>query len=171
MLCEKCNKERGNDFEDEYLAVNIQELSYHPNEISLDMLEDLLRLFLLLLKLNEEGTKVSEETYCSIIKSDDIETDHYMYNMVQDIYALLVGENTNNQVKLKRNMLKFRWGMYDTNIHSVKETCNKFNKKIEYYVKTEMFLLRQLGFISEKRYRESEEYYNLSVSLDGYKYK
>ncbi len=46
------------------------------------MLEDLLRLFILMIKMKSKGIGISEEEYCSIIKSDDIETDHFMYELV-----------------------------------------------------------------------------------------
>lgn len=170
ILCEYCNKKRSNNFESEYLIAHIKESIHDPVEITLYMVEDLLRLFLLMVKMKAEGMELSREEYCSVIMSDDIETDHFMYALVSNIEELLLNEHSFIKIKIKVEMLKYRWGIKDGQIHSIKETCNKFSKDINYYVELEMLLLRQLGFILEKKYRTSNEYYDITASLDGYTY-
>lgn len=166
ILCESCNKKRSNNFENEYLIAHMKEAFHEPIEINLEMLEDLLRLFLLMVAMKSEGIDVSEEEYCLVIKSDDIETDHFMYNLIVNIEKLLITEQGFIKYNIQAEMLKYRWGIKGGQIHSIKETCNKFNKDISYYVEVEMFLLRQLGFMLEKKYRVSKEYYDMVVTLD-----
>lgn len=168
MLCECCNKKRSNNFESEYLIAHTKESFHNPSEINLEMLEDLLRLFLLMIKMKSKGMEVSEEEYCSVIHSDDIEIDHFMYELISNIDMLINGAPSFLKVKRQVEMLKYRWGIKDGEIHSINETCSKFNKDIGYCVEIEMLLLRQLGFILKKRYRKSNEYYDIVVNLDGY---
>ncbi|NGU11968.1 HNH endonuclease [Clostridium perfringens] len=170
ILCESCNKKRSNNFEEEYLIAHMKEAFHEPIEINLEMLKDLLRLFLLMLEIKSEGIDVSGEEYCLIIKSDDIETDHFMCNLIFSIETLLTNEQIFVKYTIQVEMLRYRWGIKDGQIHSIKETCNKFNKGIDYYVQVEMLLLRQLGFILEKKYRASEDYYDMVITLDDYKY-
>lgn len=168
VLCESCNKKRSNNFEGEYLIAHMKENFHNPVEINLEMLEDLLRLFLLMIKIKSKGIEVSEEEYCSVIKTDDAEMDHFMYELIYAIEVLMNDEHPFIKVKIKFEMLKYRWGVNDGQIHSIKQTCCKFNKDLDYYVEVEMLLLRQLGFILEKKYRTSNKYYDIVVNLEGY---
>lgn len=170
ILCESCNKKRSNNFENEYLIAHIKEVFHEPTEITLEMLKDLLRLFLLMVEMKLEDIDVSEEEYCRVIKSDDIQTDYFMYNLIVDIENLLNNEQGFVKYNIQAKMLKYRWGMNDGQSHSIMETCNKFKKEISYYVDIEMFLLRQLGFMLEKKYRISKEYYHMVITLGNKKY-
>lgn len=89
-----------------------------------------------------------------------------MYDLIVNIEKLLTTEQGFIKYNIQAEMLKYRWGIKDEQIHSIKETCNKFNKDISYYVELEMFLLRQLGFVLEKKYRVSKEYYDMVITLD-----
>ncbi|UWD49207.1 HNH endonuclease [Clostridioides difficile] len=166
VLCEECNKKRSNNFENEYLIMHIKESFHDPPDINLEMLEDLLRLFLLMIRLKSESMEITEKEYCSIIDTNDIETDQFIYMLVSSIESLFKEENSFIKVKVQMEMLRYRWGVKDKKIHSIKETCNKFGKDIDYYVKIEMLLLRQLGFILQKKYRNSNEYYESTVEID-----
>ncbi|MFR4162065.1 MAG: HNH endonuclease [Paraclostridium sordellii] len=168
ILCEECNKKRSNDFENEYLITHMKESFHDTSEITLEMLKDLLRLFLLLIRLKSEDVDVNEEKYCSIIKTDDIETDKFMYMLVTNIEEFLNKKDTFIKVKIQMEMIRYRWGVKDKQIHSIEETCIKFGKDIDYYVKIEMILLRHLGFILQKKYRNSNEYYKTIVEIDYY---
>ena len=168
ILCEECNKKRSNDFENEYLITHMKESVHNPDEISLEMLKDLLRLFLLLIRLKSEDMDVTEEEYCSIIKTNDIETDQFMYMLVSSIESLFNEENPFIKVKIQMEMLRYRWGIKDKQIHSIEDTCSKFGKDRGYYVKIEMLLLRQLGFVLQKKYINSNEYYKTTVEIDFY---
>lgn len=165
-MCEECNKKRGNDFEKEYLITDMKESFHDPFDINLEMLEDLLRLFLLMVRLKSKSMDITEKEYCEIIETDDIEIDKFMYMLVSSIETLFKEEDPFIKVKVQMEMLRYRWGVKDKKIHSIKETCNKFVKDINYYVNIEMILLRQLGFILQKKYRNSNEYYESTVEID-----
>ncbi|MDK0570830.1 hypothetical protein P6O23_07640 [Clostridium perfringens] len=93
-----------------------------------------------------------------------------MCNLIFSIETLLTNEQIFVKYTIQIEMLRYRWGIKDGQIHIIKETCNKFNKGIDYYVEVEMLLLRQLGFILEKKYRASEDYHDMVITLDDYKY-
>lgn len=102
LLCEACNKKRGNKFEDEYLTPVFQEIFNEPLPIDLDMFEDLLRLVALWFYMqNKNGTSPTETDFCEIIKSEDVETDKFMFFLVIQVVELLTSEESFINIKKK----------------------------------------------------------------------
>lgn len=169
ILCESCNKKRGANFEDESLTPVFKEIFHEPININLEMLEDLLRMVLLWKFMQKgAGDTPTEENFCHIIHSEDLETDKFMYCLVSQIAELLIKDPSFLNVKKKMNALSYRWGIKDGESHSVIETCKKFNFDLSYYVNTEMLLLRRLGFVLEGKLQESHKYYELKTDLIGF---
>ncbi|WP_068652395.1 HNH endonuclease [Paenibacillus antarcticus] len=169
LLCESCNKKRGSRYEDEFLTPVFQEIFYEPQPIDLDMLEDLLRLVSLWFYIkHNRGLAPTEEQYCEIIETEDIETDKFMFFLVLQVVELLTSEESFIQVKKKMNALRFRWGVKEGRIHSISETCKKFNIDAKYYIDSEMLILRRLGFILEKDLQKSCNYHELNIDLGIY---
>jgi len=169
MLCESCNKIRGSNFEDEHLTVAFKEVFHEPMTINLEMLEDLIRLVLLWWYIQkEEGIHPSEDNFCNLIHTDDSETDKFMYLLVSKIVELLTSDPSFIDIKKKLIALRFRWGATDGKSHSVFETCEKFDLELSYYINTEMLVLRRIGFILEKKLQESNKYYELETSIEGF---
>ena len=83
LLCESCNKSRGNNFEDKYLIAHVNELYKDPYSINCDMLFDLLQLFLVAIELNRIFNELTEKAFCDVIKTDDIETDRRIGSYAQ----------------------------------------------------------------------------------------
>lgn len=166
MLCEACNKKRGNNFEEEHLTAVFNEIYYEPLPINLSMLEDLLRLVALWFYIQKKtGVPPKEEDYCEIIHTEDVETDEYMFSLVSQIAELLTSEQAFINIKKKINALRFRWGTKDGESHSIIETCNKFKMDTKYYIDSEMLMLRRLGYILEKDLQTSNTYYELNTDL------
>lgn len=147
LLCESCNKKRGNTFEEKYLIVQAREVFKDPYSISDNMLTDLLQLFLVALELNKYFNELTEKAFCDVIKTADVEMDRFMYQLISQLWDLFNFENFFLPVKKKEGMLKYRWGLQDGCIHSVKETCKKYKATTEYYFEIEKILLRQIGLI------------------------
>jgi hypothetical protein len=166
LLCEACNKKRGNEYEDEYLTPVFHEIFYEPSPIDLTMLEDLLRLVSLWFYIqNRRGVSPKEDDYCKIIQTEDIEIDKFMFFLVLQVVELLTSEESFIKVKKKMKALRFRWGSKEGKSHTIIETCKKFKIDVKYYVDSEMLILRRIGFILEKNVQDSNTYYELNANL------
>lgn len=169
LLCEACNKKRGNKFEDEYLTPVFQEIFNEPSPVDLEMFEDLLRLVALWFYIqNKNGISPTETDFCEIIKTEDVETDKFMFFLVIQVVELLTSEESFINVKKKMNALRFRWGAKEGKTNSISETCKKFKIDSRYYIDSEMLILRRLGFILEKDLQFSHEYYEMNVDIKAF---
>lgn len=158
LLCENCNKSRGNSFEEQYLLAHTQEVFYDPMPISSDMVLDLLGLFLVAIELSTQLGETWKEVYCLVIKTDDVETDQFMFMLISQLWNVFHYDKFFIPVKKKENILRYRWGLRDGNIHSIQDTCQKFKVSVSYYVELEDLLLRQIGFVLKGKAFEDSKY-------------
>lgn len=168
LLCESCNKKRGNSFEDQYLIAQAPEVFNDPYAISDEMLKDLLQLFLVALEISKHFSELTEKAFCDVIKTQDIEMDKFMYYLISQLWDLFSFEKFFLPVKKKEVMLKYRWGLYDGCIHSVKETCEKHKTTTDYYLEVEKVLLRQIGLIITDKI-DMDNYENSCIDNDEIK--
>lgn len=147
LLCKNCNKKRSNNYEDQYLLANTNEVFNEPYSINDDMIFDLLRLFLVAIELDKKLGAFTEDMFCGIIKTSDVETDKFMYMLISQLWDIFHLDKFFIPVKKKENLLKYRWGLKDGCIHSIDEISKKYNVRYTYYIELEELLLRQIGFI------------------------
>ena len=166
LLCESCNKSRGNSFEEEYLHAHTRELFHDPSSISPDMVADLLNLFLVAIELHSYLGEKWDETYCDVIKTADVETDQFLFLLISQLWSIFESEKFFIPVKKKENILRYRWGLKDGNIHSIQETCQKYHVSVPYYVEQEDLLLRQIGFILKGDVSDDSKYVTSCVDND-----
>ena len=166
LLCETCNKARGNSFEEQYLVAHTQEVYHDPVSISPDMVVDLLQLFLVAIELNAQLSTEWQEIYCNVIKTDDTETDQFMYMLISQLWDVFNSEKFFIPVKKKEALLRYRWGLKDGNIHSIQDTCLKHKVSVPYYVELEDLLLRQIGFVLKGKTTEGSHYVTSCVNND-----
>jgi len=166
LLCETCNKTRGNSFEEQYLVAHTQEVFHDPAPISPDMVTDLLQLFLVAIELSTQLGSIWQETYCDVIKTDDTETDQFMYTLISQLWDVFDSEKFFIPVKKKETLLRYRWGLKDGNIHSIQGTCNKYKVSVPYYVELEDLLLRQIGFVLKGKAEEDSLYVTSCIDND-----
>lgn len=166
LLCESCNKTRGNSFEEQYLVAHTQEVFHDPMSISSDMVTDLLQLFLVAIELNRQLGSVWKDVYCNVIKTDDVETDQFMFMLISQLWDVFCSEKFFIPVKKKEALLRYRWGLKDGNIHSIQDTCQKHNVSVMYYVELEDLLLRQIGFVLEGKAAEDSKYVTDCIDND-----
>lgn len=169
LLCESCNKSRGNSFEEQYLVAHAQEAFHDPSPISLDMITDLLQLFLVAIELNEQLNLEWKKVYCSVIETDDTEIDLFMYALISQLWDIFHSEKFFIPVKKKESVLRYRWGLEDGNIHSIQDTCQKYKITIPYYVELEELLLRQIGFVLKGKATDDSKYVTDSIDNDDIK--
>lgn len=165
LLCSECNKKRGNSYEHEFLVSHFREAYYSPKPLSLEMLADLLRLTTLFYVLEAKYSDVSEERFCTVLGSDDLETDKFMYLLISHIFDILRADEPFLPTKKKMQLLQYRWGIRDGHIHSIEETCTKMHSDIPFYVEQEMLLLRQIGFVLEEKSKREQEYFLLTIAI------
>lgn len=166
VLCADCNRKRGNEFESEYLVVNVQEAKYSPMTLELSQIEDLLSLFSVACVLREIYGTLSKDMFCAVIKTDDVETDEFMYTLIEGINSVFCESSFFIKTKKKETILKYRWGLVDGRVHSIYETCKKYHITEEYFCEQEDLLLRQIGFIVNKKALDKNAYYDIKVDTD-----
>lgn len=169
LLCESCNKSRGNSFEEQYLLAHTQEVFYDPLSISPDMVADLLSLFLVAIELHSYLGDKWDEKYCDVIRTADVETDQFLFMLISQLWSIFESEKFFIPVKKKENILRYRWGLKDGNIHSIQETCQKFHVSVPYYVELEDLLLRQIGFILKGDLSDDSKYVTDCIDNDDTK--
>ena len=169
LLCERCNKARGNSFEEQYLVAHVHEVYHDPALISTDMVFDLLELFLVAIELNKQVGLEWKKKYCSVIKTDDVETDEFMYMLISQIWDIFHSKKFFIPVKKKEALLRYRWGLSDGDIHSIEDTCQKYKVYASYYVELEELLLRQIGFVLRGRAVEDTKYVEGCINNDDTK--
>lgn len=169
LLCESCNKSRGNSFEEQYLVAHAQEVFHNPSPISSDMITDLLQLFLVAIVLNEQLKLEWKKVYCSVIETDDTEIDLFMYALISQLWDIFHSEKFFIPIKKKESVLRYRWGLEDGNIHSIQATCQKYKITIPYYVELEELLLRQIGFVLKGKATDDSKYVTDSIDNDDIK--
>lgn len=169
LLCESCNKSRGNGFEDQFLVAHAQEAFHEPASISAEMITDLLQLFLVAIELNSQLGTSWKDVFCDVIKSDDLETDQFLYLLISQLWEIFGSSSFFISTKKKEALLRYRWGLKDGNIHSVEDTCQKHKVSVQYYVQLEDLLLRQIGFVLDGKAAENTEY--VSASIENNKVK
>lgn len=167
ILCESCNKSRGNNYESEYLNISAIESYYDPIDLDIEHVEDLLRLCLLWNVMERKGMKPSEKKFCEEINSCDVELDKFMYLITSQLIELLKASDQFIKAKIKKKMLLYRWGITDGLIYSINETCSKFQKDTSYYVELEMLLLRKVGYILNEKSQKTRQYHDLKVDLQA----
>ena len=165
LLCEKCNKSRGANFENEYLKITLREHFHDLMELELDMLSDLLRMVLLWKTLLDNGQEISEAVFCEIIKSDDDDTDKFMYDITLQLINILMADTPFITTKKKIQALKYRWSLCDGVCHNIEETIMKYGLRIESYIEAEALLLRLLGLKLKDTVVASMEYPKVKTEL------
>lgn len=169
LLCESCNKKRSNNYEDQYLLANTNEIFNEPCSINYDMVFDLLRLFLVAIELDKKLGTFTEDMFCDIIKTDDVETDKFLYVLISQLWDIFHLEKFFIPVKKKENLLKYRWGLKDGDIHSIDEISKKYNVSYKYYIELEDLLLRQIGFIFINKTSSNTKYSTDTIDNIGIK--
>ena len=148
------------------MVAHTQEEFHDPAPISPDMVTDLLQLFLVAIELNTQLDSVWKEVYCNVIKTDDIETDQFMYMLISQLWDVFTSEKFFIPVKKKEALLRYRWGLKDGNIHSIQDTCLKYKVPVPYYVELEELLLRQIGFVLKGKVAEDSHYVTSCIDND-----
>ncbi len=166
LLCESCNKSRGNSYEDQYLVAHAQEVFHDPAPISPDMIADLLQLFLVSIELNTQLGSMWKDVYCHVIKTNDVETDQFMFMLISQLWDIFHSDKFFIPVKKKETILRYRWGLKDGNIHSIHDTCQKHKVDISYYIEQEELLLRQIGFVLKGKSAEDTKYITDCIDND-----
>lgn len=166
VLCADCNRKRGNEFETEYLVVNVQEAQYSPLTLEVSQIKDLLSLFSVACVLQEIYGDLSKDVFCEVIRSDDVETDEFMYTLIERIRNVFNEPPFFIKIKKKETILRYRWGLLDGKVHSIYEACKKYRVTEDYFCEQEDLLFRQIGFIVNKKALDKNVYYDIKVDMD-----
>ena len=151
MLCESCNKKRSNNFEKEILVNSFLDHVRNNIELSVDQIDDLL----LSIDLMHEHYSVTDKEFSlndfiSSVKKVtgkkvDKEVLETIFIIIQD-FKILEEKTIGYLSKDETKIIKYRWGYLDGNVHSISDTCLKYNKEIKDLFELERYLFEFLGF-------------------------
>ena len=133
------------------------------------MITDLLQLFLVAIELNTQLGLEWKNVYCRVIKTNDEETDQFMFMLISQLWDIFHSEKFFIPIKKKETILRYRWGLKDGNIHSIHDTCQKYKIRVPYYIEQEELLLRQIGFVLTGKALEDSKYITESIDNDDMK--
>lgn len=152
LLCEECNKKRSNNFEKEMLVNSFLDHVRNNIELSTDQIDDLL----LSIDLMHEHYSTTDKEFSlkdfisSVEKATGREVDKEMletiFIIMQDFKILEEEKTIGYLSKNETEIIKYRWGYLDGNVHSMSDTCLKYNKEIKYLFDLERYLFEFLGF-------------------------
>jgi hypothetical protein len=164
ILCEVCNKSKGNSYEGEFLVITPSELYGDPIKLDYDLFEDLLvlqEIYLFISNIFNEIEAV-KEVFLQVIKTEDIETDFFMWSIIEEINKLLTKKKF-TPIKKKLEIMRYRWGLKDKQIHNISEVRCKYHVNSEYCFEAERMLFRHLGFILTKDILQNNLYLEAKV--------
>lgn len=152
ILCQECNAKRSNNFEREMLVNSFKDHTCTKIELFLQEIEDLLLSMVFMQEhINENKTEFTLEKFINKVnqvfkESVDRDVLETILWILKDIDILREKENIGYLNKKETYCLKYRWGFADGEVHSVKETSEKFQKeKIEIF-DLERYLFEFIGF-------------------------
>lgn len=151
LLCESCNKKRSNNFEKEILVNSFLDHVRNNIELSVDQINDLL-LSIDLMHEHYSATdkEFSLTDFISMVKKAtgrevDKEVLETIFIIIQD-FKILKEKTIGYLSKNETEMIKYRWGYLDGNVHSMSDTCLKYNKEIKDLFELERYFFEFLGF-------------------------
>ncbi len=168
LVCSSCNQKRGNDYEDDFLVLDIKGHQNDLPTLEFDMISDLVVLSYIFNKVLDKGTVTDvKKIFLDIIETEDKETDEFMF----DIISAVVDKINNNFLgkKVKSNVLKFRWGFNGEN-KSIVDTCKKFSINTDVYIKYEKLLTESIGFKLNVKKSEMDSYIEYRIPEEMKKY-
>lgn len=152
ILCQECNAKRSNNFEREMLVNSFKDHTCTKIELFLQEIEDLLLSMVFMQEhINENKTEFTLEKFINKVNQvfkENVDRDvlETILWILKDIDILREKENIGYLNKKETYCLKYRWGFVDGEVHSVKETSEKFQKeKIEIF-DLERYLFEFIGF-------------------------
>lgn len=151
MVCENCNKKRSNNFEKEILVNSFLDHVRNNIELSVDQIEDLLlSIDLMHEHYSVTDKEISLNVFISSVKKAtgrkvDKEVLKTIFIIIQD-FKILEEKTIGYLSKNETEIIKYRWGYLDGNVHSISDTCLKYNKEIKDLFELERYLFEFLGF-------------------------
>jgi len=146
LLCRKCNRKKGVNFEDSYLVKSISEHVQKP--ISIKIVYLIIEFVKLSHKLfKKEARCINASDFCKFFGRRKVyPSDKAAVEIVKDIDIFL---NSKRPIEVKNkvfNALKYRWGFSDKEFHKLKESAKIFDVRIDELLLVEISLLKKLGW-------------------------
>lgn len=146
LLCRKCNRKKGQKFEDEYLVKSISEHISKPVEIKIVyLIIEFVKLSHNLFK--EEGRYPTASDFCKFFGRRKVyHGDEAAVEIVKDINEFF---STMKPIEIKQKVFKalqYRWGFSDRQFHKLKDSAKTFKIDVSELLFAEISLLNRLGW-------------------------
>ena len=89
---------------------------------------------------------------------EDKEMLKTIFIIMQDFKILEEEKKIGYLSKNETEIIKYRWGYLDRNVHSISDTCLKYNKEVTYLFVLEKYLFEYLGFEIKDNKTNIEKY-------------
>lgn len=155
LLCSRCNKKRGNKFEDEFLINNAQDHMREPHDIkTIDFLKTLCDFGFNFIDSNKMNPMPID--FANYFTQEQVSShDEWASELFNDINELLKSKKINDLSPQQFKAIKYRWGFVDYKTHSIKLTSKKFDISLDLLVDAELIIMKRLGFM----FKDKKEIY------------
>jgi len=146
LLCRKCNRKKGQKFEDKHLVRSISDHLSKPVSIKiLYLLIEFVKLSHRIFK--KEARHVTAPDFCKFFGRRKVQYgDKAAVEVIRDIEKFF---NSKKPTEIKQNLFKalqYRWGFSDRQFHKLKDSAKTFKIDLDELLLTEISLLNRLGW-------------------------
>lgn len=152
LLCSKCNRKRGNKFEEEYLVSDVNDHLTEPFDIGvIDFLKEAVRFGHQFFE--NEGSFPNEDDFADcLVDGDKTIAEIKGAEYLNDFIEFFSVEKPKEISELEFETLKYRWGFKDGKVHRIKHSAEKFKTEPSNIVQIENDLTKKMGLnISQKQ--------------------
>lgn len=146
LLCMKCNRKKGNKFEEQYLIQNFNDHFSEPDT------ENTIHFLLIISSfghdfINENNRMPKAQDFADELAGGELtDAEKMASNYFQELSSFFNTKKPTELTVKQFDALKFRWGFKDRTVYKIKETLKLRQILTDDYFIAEQNLVRRLGF-------------------------
>lgn len=149
LLCRKCNRKKGNRFEDEHLVNNFfDHFNSTKDSIPYDFVESIFEIMKYISESMDMLTEdITPKKLCNLFGRRKIkEEDELGSRLFNDIKDFLFTENKSELKQVEYNALQYRWGFITGEFKTLKETSQFVKMSLDEVYDLDFKFIERLGF-------------------------
>jgi hypothetical protein len=146
LLCQKCNRKKGNKFEEKYLIANYNEHFAEPET------ENTIHFLLMVMaaanefRIEVKTNPTAQDLANKLAGGGLTDAERMGVSYFKDLLAFFANPKPKELSKKQFDALKLRWGFKDGYVYEIKEILKYSELTIDDYFPAEQNLIRRLGF-------------------------
>ncbi len=147
LLCKKCNRKKGNKFEEMYLVESVSDHFIIP--VPFSFVKTTFELFTLILNCYDlKNYNFTAKEFSKILGGRKVtKEDEKGSEIINDIKCFFISRKPKEFTQNEFDALKYRWGFGDSKFHKIQEAAKKFNLSIEQLYELDYSFVERLGFM------------------------